>query len=77
MGRGHDSLTFDRRIWAIIRLPREQRAVVIARLYRGLSVAETARLLGKQPGTVRATLNHAIMRLRKAEIAVTESTNHS
>jgi RNA polymerase sigma-70 factor (ECF subfamily) len=61
-----DLLAFDRQVWSICRLPRQQRAVLISRLYRGLSVAETATLLRKRPGTVKATLNQAIGRLRRA-----------
>jgi RNA polymerase sigma-70 factor, ECF subfamily len=60
-------LTFDRRIRSIVQLPPQQRAVVITRLYLGLSVAETARVLRKRPGTVKATLNQAMKRLRESD----------
>ena len=69
-----EQTSFDRRLWSIIRLPPQQRAVVVARLYRGLSVAETARLLRKRPGTIKATLSQAIKRLRDQDSrAVTET----
>ncbi len=42
-----------------------QREVVMLRLFEELSVAETARVMGCRPGTVKAHLNKALAALRK------------
>lgn len=47
----------------IRRLPRDQAAVILLRHVAGLDVAETARVLGKRPGTVRVTAHRALRRL--------------
>ena len=44
---------------AIGRLPRRMRAVVVVHYFLDLSIDRTAELLGMQPGTVKAHLNHA------------------
>lgn len=45
-------------------LPRQQRAVVVLRFYDDLSVDETARLLGVDPGTVKSHTSRALAALR-------------
>jgi len=45
-------------------LPPAQRAAVVLRFYADLSVKETARALGKRPGTIRALTSQGIAKLR-------------
>lgn len=49
---------------AVGRLPARQRAVIAARFYVGLDVAETARALGCREGTVKAHTFKAMQHLR-------------
>jgi RNA polymerase sigma-70 factor (sigma-E family) len=49
---------------ALARLPRKQRAVVVLRYYEGLSLAETAAVLGCSVGTVKSQTNRALSKLR-------------
>ena len=49
---------------ALARLPRRQRAVVVARFYEDLSVEQTAALLGCSTGTVKAHTARAMATLR-------------
>jgi RNA polymerase sigma-70 factor (ECF subfamily) len=51
---------------ALLRLPVEQRAVVVAVDMQGYSVAETARLLGVPEGTVKSRCSRARAKLAKA-----------
>lgn len=48
----------------LARLPRQQRAALVLRYYEGLSVAETADVLGCAPGTVRSNTSRALATLR-------------
>ncbi len=52
-------------IAALKALPPAQRAAVVLRFYADLSVEETARALGKRPGTVRALTSQAVAKLRQ------------
>lgn len=49
----------------VARLPDRQRDVVILRVFEELPVADTARVMGCRPGTVKALLNKAMTRLRE------------
>jgi RNA polymerase sigma factor (sigma-70 family) len=55
-------------------LPARQRAVIVARFYLGLSVADTADALGCQPGTVKAHTFKALGNLRAAGLFDAEET---
>jgi RNA polymerase sigma factor (sigma-70 family) len=50
---------------ALSRLTPAQRATVVLRFFSDLSVADTAQVLAKRPGTVRALTAQAISRLRE------------
>lgn len=50
---------------ALRQLPYQQRAVAVLRYWEGAPVAETARLLGISPGTVKSYGARAIARLRE------------
>ena len=51
---------------ALLGLPRRTRAVLIARFYEDLSVAQTARLLGCPESTVKNHTSRGLERLRHA-----------
>jgi RNA polymerase sigma factor (sigma-70 family) len=59
---------------AVVALPPRQRAVIVARFYLGLDVAETARVLRCRPGTVKAHTFKALANLRTAGLIDTEET---
>jgi RNA polymerase sigma factor (sigma-70 family) len=54
---------------AVRALPPRQRAVIVTRFYLGCDVAETARILGCRPGTVKAHTFKALANLRAAGLA--------
>lgn len=49
---------------ALSALPRQQRAVVVARFYEDLTVEQTAALLGMSTGTVKSHTSRALNQLR-------------
>ncbi len=51
---------------AVLALPPAQRGVVVLRFFLDASVEETARVMHKRPGTVRALTFQAMTRLREA-----------
>lgn len=53
-----------RLLQSIDELPTLQRGVVIARILEGRSIADTARKLGRAPGTVKVSLSRAVASLR-------------
>ena len=50
---------------AVDGLPEPHRTIVTCRFFLGMSVAETAEMLGVAPGTVKSRLNRALGRLRR------------
>lgn len=57
---------------AVADLPPRQRAVIVARFYLGLDVADTAAALDCAPGTVKAATHAAIQNLRAAGLVEVE-----
>jgi RNA polymerase sigma-70 factor (ECF subfamily) len=50
---------------AVMQLPQQQRAVVVLRVWDGLSYAEIAEVVGRSEGTVRSHMHHGLTALRK------------
>lgn len=60
-----DRATIAARIRALVaQLPERQRDAVMLRIFEELSVAQTAKVMGCRPGTVKAHLHKAIERLK-------------
>jgi RNA polymerase sigma-70 factor (ECF subfamily) len=51
---------------AVRRLPEQQRAVVVLRVWHGLSYSEIAQVLDRTTATVRSHMSHGLVALRKA-----------
>jgi RNA polymerase sigma-70 factor (ECF subfamily) len=51
---------------AVTRLPQQQRAVVVLRIWQGLSYARIAEVVGCTEGTVRSHMHHGLASLREA-----------
>ena len=51
---------------AVTRLPSQQRAVVVLRIWEGLSYAEIAEVVGRTEATVRSHMHHGLAALRKS-----------
>jgi RNA polymerase sigma-70 factor (ECF subfamily) len=49
---------------AVTRLPPRQRAVVVLRIWNGLSYAEIADIVGRSEGTVRSNMHHGLAAMR-------------
>lgn len=59
---------------ALAALPKGQRAVIVARFYEDLSVAETAHLLEVSEGTVKSQTARALSALRNSSLLSEEPT---
>jgi len=50
---------------AVQQLPPQQRAVVVLRIWEGLSYGEIAQIVGRTEATVRSHMHHALANLRQ------------
>jgi RNA polymerase sigma-70 factor (ECF subfamily) len=57
------SLTSEHLIGAVKRLGREQRDCIVLRFIQGLSVSETAEVMGKNDGAIKALQHRAVHKL--------------
>ncbi|HEV3400599.1 MAG TPA: sigma factor-like helix-turn-helix DNA-binding protein [Acidimicrobiales bacterium] len=60
---------------AVRALPARQRQAVVARHYLGLSVKQTASIMGRAPGTVTALTHQAVTRLRRSTLLDEDASN--
>lgn len=51
-------------------LPELQRRVIQLRIIDGLSVKDTARVLGRAEGTIKASMHRGLARLKRTKLAV-------
>src|SRR5262249_50724591 len=51
---------------AVALLPPQQRAVVVLRIWQGMSYAEIAEIRGRREGTGRSHMHHGLAALRKS-----------
>lgn len=65
--------TADLVLRCLMDLPADQRAVLVLRYYEGCSEAETARLLGCRPGTVKSRAARALAALRASGLLTEQS----
>lgn len=56
------------RAWLREHLTEEQEAILLLRIFGGMSTAEIAASLGKRPGTVRVAQHRALAKLRKVAL---------
>jgi RNA polymerase sigma-70 factor (ECF subfamily) len=62
---------------AITRLPAQQRAVVVLRLYQGLPYGRIAQVVGCTEGTVRSHMHHGLVALRQELAPLVEASVRS
>src|SRR5207237_494533 len=65
--------TAERVSQAITRLPPQQRAVVVLRIYQGLPYSRIADLVGCAEGTVRSHMHHGLQALRESLAPLVEA----
>lgn len=61
---------------AVTRLPAQQRAVVVLRIWQGLPYARIAEMVGCTEGTVRSHMHHALAALRDQLQPLLQSSSH-
>jgi RNA polymerase sigma factor (sigma-70 family) len=60
---------------ALHQLPPRQRAVLVLRFFDDLTEADTAKLLGISPGTVKSTTSRGLARLREIVPSLREESH--
>jgi RNA polymerase sigma factor (sigma-70 family) len=58
---------------AVTRLPPQQRAVVVLRVYQGLPYGRIAEIVGCTEGTVRSHMHHGLLALRETLAPLVEA----